>query len=351
MTATPPFRLDFRSTNGRLAGPLQDADGGGDLFEYTTWLRVRSDVPGYVAPAAAPGDDDVTGFVPPVFMTDGLAVMTVARSHDDCGGKSIGMFRHGVGAEELEQLRRLVELTPWSELPRPVGGQFTAPQLELSYSSGEMMIQRKYNATCGEFRAAIRPLENALDELASRLMAHPISVLGLEGSAAPEPAEPEGSDHWTIHMKLRNRGMLPIVFTDPRIPQGAADPHVLDNQPRFELRIGEIESNAGVPPSEWTVLPLPPVPADAPQSRVLAGGSCLELSVPWTAPRPGKFLLAATWQDYGGPIEAVAGQLPFMPLPESGSSALVGGPYPVRGATFANHVIEVSPNAKGEKNR
>ena len=75
---TSSFRFDLRSTNGRRRATVH---------EWTTWLRVRTDVTGFVAPAGDPDDDDYTGFVPPVFEEDGLAVMVVTRPQQDLDGE------------------------------------------------------------------------------------------------------------------------------------------------------------------------------------------------------------------------------------------------------------------------
>jgi hypothetical protein len=333
VTASPPFLLDLTATCGRGMVKLSSEDGGFDLCQWTSWLRIRSDVSGYVALATAPGDEDMTGFVPPVFENDGLAVLVVSRSAADLSETPVGLFYRRLDADELEKLRRVVEMTPWLELPHPAGGHHAAPQLTIHYASGEYLVHREFNALCGNFIEAIAPLWELLRYQQTLANRRPTATLAVEVRA--ERTSEDDPNHWKLSIKLVNEGTDPIVLTDPRIAKPGSH-----SQSRIELRIGALESSIpGAPPYTWNVLPLPPPSVDP--TLVLARRGSFELCVPWVAPGPGRYLLEGSWQDYEGPVKQFAGQLPFMPLPERGPSALGGGPYPLRGAAFANRLIEV----------
>lgn len=333
-TNVPPFRLDLRSTNGPRQLSLREQDADIPIHEWTTWLRVRSDVTGFVAPAAESIDDDsFTGFVPPVFEDDGLAVLVVTRPQQDFTGQTIGLFHSRLDREQLERLRAAVEGVAWAELPRPVGGDVTAPDLWLRHERGSLLIERRFNARSGNFLAAIAPLMRVLEGELSRARKSPSAALELTVAGEPNADDPL---RWRLRVKLRNRGMGGFVLTDPRVPRAQ------ELGPRLELRIGELVSpHAGVDPYEWTTLPLPPLDPGASPSLILGAGRGLILDVDWRAPKPGAYLIRVKWEDYEGPIEAVPGQTPFLPLPERGPSFLGSGPYPIRGANLASLRIEV----------
>lgn len=320
---TSSFRFDLRSTNGRRRATVH---------EWTTWLRVRTDVTGFVAPAGDPDDDDYTGFVPPVFEEDGLAVMVVTRPQQDLDGEPIGLFHGRLDRDQLERLRNAVEMTPWAELPRPIGGHVTAPDLEIRHERGNLLIQRRFNARSGNFLEAIEPLMNLLEDCVARVGRSEAATLSLDVSAEPDEREPRRR---IVRVTLRNRGLGAIVLTDPRVAR--------DGAPRLEVRIAELTSpHADFEPRRWTTLPLPPLPDDAPRSRIIAANRRAVFELPWLAPKPGRYLIRVAWQDYDGPIEPVAGQTPFMPLPERGPSYLGSGPYPIRGANFASRRFTVA---------
>lgn len=330
----PPFLFDLWSTNGPVRGRLPEAEGGLDLREWTTWLRVRSDVPGFVAPTLAPEDDEITGFVPPAFEDDGLAVLVVARPQQDLAGRTIGLFHDRLNAEELEQLRRAIEDTPWPELPRPVGGHVTAPDLKLRYASGPKLIERGFNARSGNFLAAIRPLWTLIDKRMTRLRKQPAGTLEIELEIAGEGRERE------LSLGLRNRGLGPVAIHDPRQPRPDGGP------PPLRVRVGRIDSpNPGVPPRTWTELPLPPPPADAPATILIKPRRRLSLRLPFAVAQPGAYLAEATWEDYAGPASPALGQTPFMPIAERGPSTLGSGPYPIRGAVFGRRRVEIPDDA------
>lgn len=328
----PPFLLDLVSTSGRGLLPLPKPDGGIALHERTSWLRIRSDITGFVPPTIGP-NDELTGFVPPAFEEDGLAVLAITRDSGDLAERPIGLYHGRLDAEELEQVRRAVEQTPWPSLPKPVGGDFNAPSLRLHYESGELLIRRGFNARCSNFIEAIAPLWALLDKILTRVSKSAAATLEAKLDHVPDAGDPLRQ---TLRLTLRNRGVGHVVLTDPRLPtHGGATPRLL-------VRVGELTStNSHSPPHHWTLLPIPTPPEDAPRSLVLRPHGRFELSLPWVATKPGTYLVRATWDDYAGPIEAAPGQTPFMPVPARGLSALGSGPYPIRGCVFAAKRIVV----------
>lgn len=334
------FRFDLRSTNGpRFATVIED-DAEIAIHEFTSWLRIRSDVSGFVPPSGDPDDDDYTGFVPPLFEEDGLALLVVTRPQGDCQGEPIGLFHGRIEREPLERLRSTVEGIVWSELPRPIGGHITAPELELRHERGALLIERRFNARSGHpsrpgdraesFLEAIQPLMSLVERQLDRIMKGEAATLRLSVDVDPSRG--------LVRVTLRNRGLGAIVLTDPRVPREGA--------PRLLVRIGERTSpHEATEPRQWTALPLPPLPADAPRSLILAANRRLVIELPWTAPKPGRYLVRAKWEDYDGPIDPVAGQTPFMPLPEQGPSYLGSGPYPIRGANLASRRFEVGSDS------
>jgi hypothetical protein len=128
---------------------------------------------------------------------------------------------------------------------------------------------------------------------------------------------------------LRNQGIGPIVLTDPRVPSESS-------VPRLVVEVGErtVEQD-WVGPFEWTALPSPPLPESAPRTRILVSRQRMQWELPWRAPKPGNYEVRMRWTDYAGPLDAVANQIPFMPVPRKGRAFIGTGPYPVRGTCSA----------------
>jgi hypothetical protein len=331
----PPFQLDLISTHGlELASAAQIGDCFG-VHEWTSWLRIRSEVSGYVPSVAAPDDDDATSFVPPVFERDGLAVLVVTRSFEDLTGATVGLFYMRLDTNTLAEIRKTVEQTPWVDLPRPIGGSYTAPNIRLHYAnraSPGFVVQRAFNGACGNFIEAINPLWRLLATHSDRVFTNASATLRMSLSANPTPADP---NTWQLTLTLRNLGRDAVVLTDPRVPSpdGAA--------PRLDLQFGDDPGDPTWPMVRTTPIPAPSLPADAPDIVTLAHRQRLEIEIPWQPPRPGNYRILATWQDYRGPLEAAPGQIPFMPLPQSGPPYFGSGPYPIRGALFSRVDVEV----------
>jgi hypothetical protein len=332
----PPFLLDLRSTSGPPITVVDDGDGGElTIHQWTSWLRIRSDVTGFIAPAIS-DDDEFTGFVPPVFEEDGIAVLIHMRNHQDLGGEAVGLHHARVEFTELEQVREAVASIDWPNLPRPIGGDYNAPNLTLRYASGNLLINRGYNARSGNFIEAIAPLRRLLDKLMTRTMCGP--------SGTVEPilditADEEAPQLFRIRVGLRSSGIGPVVLTDPRLPTSSGTP-------RLELAVGErVVDRDWVEPFEWMTLELPPLPEPSPSSLLLATRRRWQLELPWLAPKPGSYELRMRWRDYDGPLEAAPDQVPFMPVPATGPSWVGSGPYPVRGSCSATLRFDcVDPN-------
>lgn len=327
------FVLDLTSMAGATVSELSPADGNLELREWTSWLRIRSDITGFVAPTIQPNDDELTGFVPPAFEDDGLALLTLVRGPDSLDDASIGLFHARLDASELEQVRATVEATPWVSLPRPVGGDFNAATITINYHRGAKLIRRSFNGRSGNFIEAIAPLWQLLHKIAERANKSAASSLTLTLDSKVDPADPL---QLNMTLRLRARGIGHVVLTDPRQVAPAGQP------PRLRVGIGEQPiDNQLARPQNWVELPMPPLEPDAPQIVVLRPNASLEWPLQWRAPKPGHYLIRASWHDYGGPIQPALGQTPFMPLPTRGPSSLGSGPYPIRGALFASRVVDV----------
>lgn len=326
MTGTP-FLLDLRATTGLPTIEVDDGDGGAlQLHEGTTWLRIRSDVTGFVAPTISPEDDEITGFVPPVFEDDGLAVLVHMRDHQDLEDQTVGLFHARLDPDELESLRAAVVAIEWARVPKPVGGDRYAPQMTLRYTSGKLQINRGFNATSGNFIEAIAPLWNLLDKHTTRTRK---SASGTLESLLDVIETPEDPRHRTFRVGLRNRSIGPVAFTDPRVPTPAGPR-------RLEVRVGECTNEREwISPYAWTTVELPQLPADAPRTVMVASRRRWELELPWVAPKPGRYEVQARWRDYDGPLDTLAGQTPLMPVPSEGPSFVGSGPYPIRGSCRA----------------
>ncbi|PRQ06631.1 hypothetical protein [Enhygromyxa salina] len=338
MTDEPiPFQLDLTTTNGRQVASAANIDDCFELREWTTWLRVRSEVSGYVPPALAPGDEDVTSYVPPVFERDGLAVLVVTRSFEDLTGSTIGLFYLRLDGGALDTIRATVEQTPWVDLPDPTGGAREAPTVRLHYAGQDFVVQRAFNAACGSFLEAIDPLWRLLLGHSNRVFKHACAALRLSSSATQSPEHP-GS--WELTITLRNLGRDPVVLTDPRVP--STD----DAGARLSVRFGVAPDDESWPVLNTTPVLTPSLPNDAPHVVTLASRRGLVLVIPWRPPGPGRYCILVTWQDYRGPLDAAPGQIPFMPLPSSGPPYVGSGPYPIRGALSGRVVVDVPSPAK-----
>jgi hypothetical protein len=326
------FTLELTSMGGAAVATLGPEDGNHPLREWTSWLRVRSDITGFVAPTIGP-DDEFTGFVPPVFEKDGLALLSLVRGPDSLSGSTIGLFHARLPADDLEKLRATVEDTPWVDLPRPVGGDFNAATITINYQRGTKLIRRSFNARSGNFIEAIAPLWQLLDTIADRANKSAANSLTLALHTEIDPDDP-----LALHLTLRlhARGIGPIALTDPQLPTPAGE------QPRLRVRIGEQPiDNPLARAQNWVELPIPALELGDPHTVVLRPNRSLEWPLRWRAPKPGHYLIDASWHDYRGPVEPAPQQTPFMPLPARGPSTLGSGPYPIRGALFATRVIDL----------
>ena len=88
----------------------------------------------------------------------------------------------------------------------------------------------------------------------------------------------------------------------------------------------------------WVNLPMPTLPEGAPRTVILPAGGRLEFDVAWQASAVGTHYVRGEWIDYEGPVDAVPGLLPLLPLTVDGPLPDTSGPYPVRGAAFAQGV-------------
>lgn len=332
----PAFQLDLLSTRGlELASAAQIGDCFG-VREWTTWLRIRSEVSGYVSPVAAPDDDEATSYVPPVFERACLVVLVVTRSFEDQTGATIGLFYMRLDTRACEAIRDTVEQTPWIDLPEPIGGGYTSPSICLHYyrrTSPAFVVQRAFNAECDNFIGSINPLWRLLRAHQNGVFAQASATLRLNLSAEPHPEDP---GTWRLTLTLRNLGRDPVVLTDPRVPSASGD------TPRLDLRAGVEPGDPTWPMVRSTPIPPPSLPANAAQVVTLAHRQRLEIEIPWRAPAPGSYRILVTWRDYRGPIQPVPGQIPFMPLPQCGPAHFGSGPYPIRGTLFGRVDITVA---------
>lgn len=334
--APPPLLLDFTSAAGTLAPALNDELGElGPLRERFAWLRIRSDITGFVPPTFSPEDDELTGFVPPVFEDDGLALL--ATTGGAPGGR-VGLCHARLVPDDIEALRRVIEDLPWRELPRAGAADRYAPTLRLGYAGGSTRIRRVIHASDDALMAALDPVIRHLGAVAARAQRNVASGLELRVEArgseqSPDADAPQAGVPLTLSVRLRATGIGHLALNDPRLPS---------RPPRLQVRAS---LQTGARP-RWTELPLPAAETQtqtqtATSARVLAPRRSIELTVPWTPPAPGRYLVEARWRDYAGPERPVPGQTPFMPLPATGASSLGSGPYPIRGSLQDRTTVEV----------
>lgn len=330
-----PFCVELAIAEGAPLADLPIEEGGPvRLSERLTWLRIRSDLSAHATSALGPDDDDhddeVTCTVPPAFSREGLA--TMVRTGHDRSRESVGLFVAAIGASELTQLRSAFESITWSKLPRPLGGERGSARVKLRHARGKLVIERGFNVHCGPFIQAIQPIWDLLRDQLRSLAKRPARALAVDVTI---DREDERARACVLGLELENRGIGPVVLSDPRLARS-------DQRPRLRLRVGErVSEHREIPPLEWTELALPPLPEDAPRRLVLEAGQRLQIALPWAAPRPGRYTLRGAWRDLGGPVEAAPGQLPFMPLPRRGPANFGRGPYPIRGFASAELRFEV----------
>lgn len=329
MTTPTPFLLDLWSVGGSPLDTIESCDGERRrLHEWTTFLRIRSDVIGFVSPAIS-DDDDYTGFVPPAFEDDGIAVLVHLRDQQDLGGATIGLHHARLEVPELEAVRAAVAEIKWASLPQPRGGDFNAQHFTLHYGCGNLLIERAFNARSHNFIEAIAPLWRLLGKTARRCMR------GRTGTLTPElevVVDGQPAHDCKIRVGFRNHGIGTIALTDPRVPSDGRT----DGQPRLVVEVGECTTDSEwLAPFEWTTLDLPPLPEGAPRSRILVARQRMQWELPWRAPKSGNYEVRMRWTDYAGPLDRVANQIPFMPVPRKGRAFIGTGPYPVRGTCSA----------------
>lgn len=301
------YRLDERVTGGRRLGQttLSGTDGRPqtiDVYEWMSWLRVRSD--------------------------ERTAVLVQTRREGDLVGQGVGCYRRTLDEAMLAKLQHAIESLPWTKLPVPTGGDINANHYALDYQRGDLLIQRGFNARNFEFMAAIAPYMDAASEIMTYLGERPLWLI-----KASVWVREVGSDRRArqLGLVLENPGAGPVALTDPRVP---SEPGVAA---RAILKVAPAGNGWSEP--SWTKLPLPALPEGAPTTLVLPAGGKLELALEWRASGPGTYWLNGEWFDYGGPIEPPSDALPFMPLAALGPTPASSGPYCVRGAAFAEGVI------------
>jgi hypothetical protein len=218
-----PFLLDFTGYTFPNEGKLHIEQGLSIPFWASfLWTRIRSDVAGFIAPSAAPVDDDVTGFVPPMFEKDALAVLVKMRTFEKSRDDVVGLYSCRVTSRDLHDLRSAIEGTPWAFLPRPTGGSYRDTTHTIRYSHVEYLIERRFMTGSWEFIESIEPVWEGLMKVEDRLS--PLATLEIHAKAEPTRGDPT---RYTLHVALENRGTQPVVFTDPRIPFGNEHAFVL----------------------------------------------------------------------------------------------------------------------------
>lgn len=301
------YRLDEQSSGGRRLGQttLSGRDGRPqtiDVYEWMSWLRVRSD--------------------------ERTAVLVQTRREGDLVGQGVGCYRRTLDEAMLAKLQHAIESLPWAKLPVPTGGDINANHYALDYQRGDLLIQRGFNARNFEFMAAIAPYMDAASEIMTYLGERPLGLI-----KTSVWVREVGSDRSArqLGLVLENAGAGPVAITDPRVP---SEPGVAA---RATLKVAPAGNGWSEP--SWTMLPLPALPEGAPTTLILPAGGKLELAVEWRASGTGTYGVRGEWFDYGGPIEPPSDALPFMPLAALGPTPASSGPYCVRGAAFATGVI------------
>ncbi len=325
-----PFRLDYRAVRGAVVNDHEQ------LHEWNHWLRIRSDISGFIAPAEVPRDDDMTGYVPPAFEQDGLAVEVRTRSVDDLD-EPVGLFHTRLDFRELTEIRDAIESIDWAALPKPVGGDIRAFHVEFEYVREGLTIQRGWNARSWDFIKAIKPVDDILEQLARKLRARPAAALALSVAHEPDPKDPR---HHVLRMTLTNVGTGSAIITDPRVswPERTPAPRPWDRSwralPRASWELLRLLPD-GYRESEGELVQAPLAPEGTPTTMILRPKQRFEMSMDWHAPEPGNYVLHGRWMDYEGPLKMALDQQPIMPLPLTGPASDGRGVYPIHGAAFA----------------
>ncbi|MBC8070075.1 MAG: hypothetical protein IAG13_17180, partial [Deltaproteobacteria bacterium] len=259
-----------------------------------SWLRVRSD--------ERRGD------------------LVLTRHSGDMVERPVGWFRSALDDDALAKLQDAITSTKWNDLPPPQIGDPTANMLRLSYADGTTKVEREFSVTAQAFIAEITPVMAQIQASMSAPLATPYAAVAVTAEVSPVAAGR------VLRMRLRNVGSQPIVITDPRVASAAG--------PRAQLMVAAAPGPMGMP--AWTSVPLPPLPKGAASVRLLAAGEELEVETTWRPTLRGACLLQAIWSDYAGPVRAIEGQRPWLPVPAEGPIP-GSGPYPVRGAAFSSY--------------
>src|SRR5690606_31805686 len=179
-----PFLLDFVGYRIPTLGQLRLEDGKTtNLYETMEWTRIRSDVPGLITPRPAPVDEDVTGFVPPVFEKDALAVQVVWRFYDRSPNEVIGLYSCRVASNDLHELQRAIEDIYWARLPRPTSSHFTDPFVLFRYARGDLFVEREFSVDSHDFIEAIEPVWEGLATVERKL--EPLATLAIHAKVEP----------------------------------------------------------------------------------------------------------------------------------------------------------------------
>ncbi len=305
--ATPTsesFRLDDRVVGGPVLATTSGPDGGSlNVYRWMSWLRVRAD--------------------------QRVGVLVQTRREGDIVGVPIGYYRRELDDRLLAKIRDSVESIDWKSLPPLKGGDILANHYALEYHRGSLLIQRQFNARNFEFMAAIGAYMETASEVMNYIGERPAALMKASVRVTPDASE---RGLFSFRLTLENPGFGPIVITDPRVPaaQGA-------ESPRMVLRVApEIDGWGDL---SWVNLAVTQtLPDGAPRTVVLPAGGRLDFDFPWRATAAGTHYIRGEWIDYEGPLDAVPGQLPMIPLTADGPPSDASGPYPVRGSAFATGV-------------
>lgn len=351
----PAFVLDF-SAGQRLLNATSDAEAEAQISGDFAWLRIRNDVG-----------------VQEFGQDGGLAVLayTGNSSNDWRNPRPCppGLYYRQLDAKEIERLHHAVRWSMWWLQPPLRGRRHGYPIFGVAYSSADgFTISREINFSDGPFSESAEQLYRRLETLEESLVSGTFQATSapsatLEFQVWAERSSADDPSRYVLWVQFQNHGTHPVVFADPRVrrtlePARRDYPYILqydDEDPFAPLHIEVARlDERGLPwvdekgyPWVMTVPLSPPACGDSmsvlPHNVVLDAQSTFVVEVPWvvTMTEPGRYRLYVKWKDFWGPIAPVDGQLSFMPLPRQGSASLDTGPYPVRGAYIASHIIEV----------
>jgi hypothetical protein len=306
MVASAPQVSDFHLQFTLASGVLRDSG----LYQWTSVVTL----PGRAAPRCS---------------------MLLTRNNGDMIGAPVGLFSDSLRSEDA---RRLVERLDGIAAANqaPAGNDGRPFKFRINYEHSTLRISSDFNPQNVEFFQAMTPVIQDLQVVMSQLMDKPDRALVV---SVDKGADSAGRVQFT--MRLTNVGVADVIVADPRLtPPGAPGQRAF-----FKVAPSPVDAPGQMPiPPRWLPLGLEPARQGVADIGLLLKPreSVSILSIPWSAPRSGEYVVQAVWEDYRGPgqLDPLAVQ---PPVPKSAEPD--PKPFVMRGAAFSKY-LTFSVNTK-----